>query len=119
MQQIRVLLKAYQLHQDMERRSLNNMMVETHNQKIKVQSKELLVHAWLDIIFMQLLRGYNTINIRANDRKKNSQLKQVRSIWSNFWQVIVTEYFVEIYDIFDLREGWTHQYEYSFKVTKF
>lgn len=47
-------------------------MAETQNQKIKAQSKELLVHAWLDIIFMQLLRGYYTINIRANDRKKNT-----------------------------------------------
>lgn len=78
----------------MERHSLNNLMVETHNQKIKEQSK--------DVLFMQLLRGYNTTNVSVNDRKKHSQLKQLRNIQSNFWQVIVTEYFVQIYDIFEL-----------------
>lgn len=96
----RILLKAYQFHQDIEMHSLNNVMVETYYQKINEHSKELLVHAWLNIILMQLFRSYNTTNI--NDRKKCFHLKQFGRIWSNFWQVIVTEYFVEIYDTFEL-----------------
>lgn len=77
-------------------------MAETHNQKKKEHSQELLLHRWLYIIFMQLLKGYDTINISINARKKvpnwNSLAKIPQwSISSNFWQIILTEYFVQIY----------------------
>lgn len=38
---------------------------------------------------------------------------------SNFWQIILSEYFVQIYNTFEPWKGWTHQYEYSPKVTIF
>lgn len=41
------------------------------------------------------------------------------SISSNFWQIILTEYFVQIYNTFEPWKGWSHQYEYSPKVTTF
>lgn len=89
----------------MEIHSLNIVMVETYNQKMKEHSKELLVHGLLNIIFMQLLTGYNAINIGIHDRKKMFPTETVQKHLNNFWQVIVTESFVQIYDKFELREG--------------
>ena len=52
----------------------------------------------------------NWIHLATNTPWSNS---------SNFWQIMLTEYFVQIYNTFELWEGWTHQYEHSPKVTTF
>lgn len=58
--------------------------------------------------------GKNVSNWNSLAKKNNPW-----SISSNFWQIILTEYFVQIYNTFEPWQGWAHLYEYSPKVTTF